>query len=347
MGANSLYRFRQRLNEVIRAFEGDPDLFSRLLEAGEMSGGPFLEYEAVEGPLLEALVSAPDRRTRVTVARQLLRLGPPPTSKTITALQGAERDQDPEVRRVALDCLLACCLKGDTQAATVLPQAMKDTRPETRRAAVRAWREMGRDLASAAVGDLIKALVDPDSDVRMEAVATLAWLRDEAEAAVPALLKFMAAAGEAAVREVAFRALLAIDPKHRLILPSLRGTPVHATRDRLLDDLRRIGGDGTSLRHELEEAWGRRNLPPDGPELPNRFWWKGAPHPIRPQPCRLLSHVWNKESVRIADIARDVWGTPTPTPDQVKSTLRDMNDVLLAAETGRSYRRNREEIERD
>ncbi len=312
MAPVSLHRYRQLLNTVIMAFEQEaPDLYSQLREALNSSGNIFPEYEHAEGLLLEALESASDRRTRITVAKQLLRLGPPPTTATITTLQRVERDPDPVVSSAALDCLIACCLKGASSAAPALPRAMKDPRPETRTAAVRAWRELGRDLASGAVGDLIAALADPESDVRMEAVATLAWLRDEAEAAIPALLDLMKGAEEAAVREAAFRALLAIDPEHRLIFPSLQGIEGGTTRDLLLNALRRMGAEATSLRHKLEESWGRRVLTPphpDGPELPNRFWWKEDPHPIRPQPCRLLNHVWNKESVRIADVAQDVWG---------------------------------------
>jgi hypothetical protein len=289
-----------------------------------------IEYKDLENLLLEALESTPNLRTRV--AEQLLRLGPPPTTATITALQRVAEGSGPEASGAARDCLLAFCQKGAALAASALPRAMQDPRPETRMAAIRAWKEMGLDLASGAVGDLIKALEDEEAAVRLEALSTLAWLGPEAEAAVQPLLEKMTAGPDESVGDAATRALLAIDPEHRLILPYLEAFPGKDTREVLLKALRKIGPEARSLRVSLQTSWGMGrgiNPPhPDGAELPGTFWWNHRNFEIKPTACKLLYYLWGKDRVAIAEVAPLVWGTKKPTKDQVKSALYEINSVL-------------------
>jgi hypothetical protein len=209
---------------------------------------------------------------------------------------------------------------------------MQDPRPETRRAAIRAWKEMGIDLASGAVGDLIKALEDEEAAVRLEALSALAWLGPEAEAAVPPLLEKMTADPDESIRDAATRALLKIDEEGRRTLPYLEATRGELKREGLLKSLRRIGPEARSLRVRLQAAWGEGrglNPPhPDGPEPPDKFWWRHRAFDIKPTACKLLDRLWGKDRVAIAEVALLVWGTNDPTTDQVKSALREINSVL-------------------
>jgi HEAT repeat protein len=325
MGPISLHRFRKRLNEVISAFEGDPDLFSRLLEAVEMSDRPFLEYEAVEGPLLEALVSEPDPKIRVAVARQLLRLGPPRTVASITAFQRAAEDSDPEVGRAARGCLVACCLQGTPLAAlalsligdeqpevraaeaalrslppdelsqasgvvSALVSMIRDPQPEVRTAAIEGLQTTTPDTACVAVPALMRALEDPDASVRCAAISTLQWLGTEAIRAVPVLVNIVLCGSERVVCVSAVRALGVIDPGYVLTSPRLEVIKGEGARDRLVKLLSAAGPETRSLRQALSTRWVKEE-PIDT--------WEGAAHPDGPE---TLEHKvwWGGRCARLA-----------------------------------------------
>jgi HEAT repeat protein len=334
----SRHEFRKRLNlavlKLLEEFKEDaPDLHKRLKEV--RSWEVFAEYRFLEPVLVEALLSAPKERTRIKVAQVLLGLGPPQEAQTIAAFVRAVADQDPEVRGAAEDALLRYALVGVGQAAPVLMRLLKDDDPQRRRAAAHAWRGMGLDLASGAVPELIKLLNDGDKEVRLEALATLTWLGPEAEAAVPALLDILQQDPEESTRIAALRALLRIDPEHRLIQPDLAAIPGAAPREVLLNMLRKVGVEARPLREQLQKGWraGRGLQPPhpDGPEPPDKFWFRGEGFKIHPTPCKLLTCLWGQEKVPIKEAAPQVWETSDPTPDQVKSTLKSVNNTLLQA----------------
>jgi HEAT repeat protein len=305
-----------------------------------------IEYKDIERLLLEALESTPN--LSALVAEQLLRLGHPPTTATITALQRVAEGSDTEASLAARDCLLACCRQGIPLAATVLPQAMQDPRPETRVAAIRAWREMGIDLASGAVGDLIKALEDEEAAVRLEAVSTLAWLGPEAEAAVPPLLEKMTAGPDESARDAATRALLAIDhPEHRLILTHLEAIRGEIKREELLNALRKIGPEARSLRVRLQTSWrmSRGLTPhPDGPEPPDKLWWGGRYAELTPQPFTLLRYMWKKDWVAEEVVGKHVWEGGSWSTNQLKVALNKVNQALEEVGVPWRYRQKHRRI---
>jgi HEAT repeat protein len=270
--------------------------------------------------LEEALRLSPRAKTRQKVARFLAAHDPP-----LGAFLEAINDSDHEVRQIALDVLLSSQLQGMPEAVPVLLETMKDKDPERRRSAISAWRGMGLDLASAAVSALIEALSDKEKAVRLEALSTLAWLGQEAVPAVRSLLGVVDSDPEEAIREAAIRALLVIDPERRLIEPYLTALQGANTQEVLLRSLRKIGPEARALRQALQDAWGAdrgQYLPhPDGPEPPDKFWFRGVEYDIPPIPCALLAYLWGKDKVLIEEAAKVVWGKPELEPNQLKSAL--------------------------
>ena len=57
-----------------------------------------------------------------------------------------------------------------------------------------------------------------------------------------------------------------------------------------------------------------RTVPPpsppqqDGPQLPDKFWWKGQSYELQPTPCRLLAALWGHDRIREGDVIEQVWG---------------------------------------
>jgi hypothetical protein len=327
----------------------DPDLFQRALKT-RPANHCYVQYAHVLPVLEEALLSAPSDETRLKVAKFLeqtmfrSRQSPP------KALLQATKDPCPAVRRTALDTIRRSELQSMPEAIPWALQAMEAPDPQLRRAAIGAWRNMGLDLASEGVQALIKALDDKEKTVRLETISTLAWLGPEAEAAVPALLKIMQGEPEELLRHAATRALLAIDPAHRLILPYLEALQGDSTRGALLQLLRRIGQEARSLRQELQLSWGvgRGSNPPhpDGPELPGKFWLDGKLIELPPVPLKLLTYLSGKECVPIKDVEKAVWGTAARTENRLKSALKVVNQALLDANVQHTYGKKKEYIRR-
>jgi hypothetical protein len=132
---------------------------------------------------------------------------------------------------------------------------MKDGRPEVRREAVEALREVDLDIASEAIAALTEALVGSEEKVRLEALKTLSWLGDEARRAAPAVVNVLLSEPKEAAREAAGQTLLRIDPDHHAAEPLLAGIKDRALWDRVLRVLRRLGPEARLLRRTLE---GRR-----------------------------------------------------------------------------------------
>jgi hypothetical protein len=191
---------------------------------------------------------------------------------------------------------------------------------------------MGIDLASGAVPDLIKALDDKEAAVRLEALSTLAWLGPEAEAAVSPLLDTMTADPDESIRDAVTRALLVIDPKHRLILPYLEAIRGEITREGFLKALRRIGPEARSLRVRLQTAWGMDRGPnpphPDGPEAPDMVWWGGRCARLSPQPFALLDYMWEKDTADEEEVGNHVWEDGSWSRGKIKAALNKVKQAL-------------------
>jgi HEAT repeat protein len=327
----SLAEFRRRLAEFIGGFQGkDPEFYQRALEASAHEG--FFEYRDLKPVLVKALQSSPKNETRLEVAKFLAAHEPP-----LEEFLKVTNDRNQVIRRIALDVLLSSQLERVPEAVPLLLKTMKDNDPELRRSAIGAWRGMGHDLASAAVSALIEALSDKEKAVRLEALSTLAWLGQEAVSAVRALLDVVDSDPEEAIREAAIRALLVIDPEHGLIQPYLTALQGASTQEVLLRALRKLGPEARALRRGLQEAWGAgrgQDLPhPDGPEPPDKFWFRGKGYDIPPIPCKLLACLWGKDKVLIEEAAQAVWGKSELEPNQLKSALRAINSVLEEAKS--------------
>jgi hypothetical protein len=321
-----------------------PELHRRLREA--LKGQTFADIELIESVLVDALPPDQDKSVRIKAAQLLAEFGPPRSFQSILALLRAEEDQDEEIRGAVRDWLLACCSdESRGWAAPMLHRAMEDARPECRRAAVRAWKRLGLDLASVAVPALVRALGDEERFVRLETLSTLGWLGSEAEAAVPAVLDVLLGEQDAILREAAVRTLLMVDPEHQRSLPRLAEIEGDNSREALLKILRSAGPEARALRRALTARWAAREASetpqesrhPDGPELPAAFWWGGTRYDISPIPCKLLHYMWDRDQAPIEEVARHVWGEWPCTPGRIKSALRAANHTLEEANAERAY----------
>jgi hypothetical protein len=77
----------------------------------------------------------------------------------------------------------------------------------------------------------------------------------------------------------------------------------------------------------------------DGPELPDKFWWKGESYEMQPTPCRLLSFLWDRPNgVKEDEVIEWVWGHDADNKrSALKSALNKTNDTLLEAAVPWSY----------
>jgi hypothetical protein len=287
--------------------------------------------------------------TRRVATFYLLRFSSPPLLSVDEVLD-ALMDENPETRCAAAHCLGQMTLGDRPDAVPALMKGMQDDDATVRRSSITALHQLGTDLASGAIPALATALRDADIAVRREAIATLAWLTEEAWSIIPDLVAMMVAELDAGLREAAVRAMLVIDPDHVSIVDAVKKLD-DPSRAGVLQILRAVGEDGRALRKELQAVWnqpvdrrpvqGRPQVDPhpDGPEEPDKFWWKGRKFDISPTPCRLLTALWRNENVKIEDILEHVWEQDDVSDNAIKSALNAMNAVLLDASVPFHYGR--------
>jgi hypothetical protein len=77
---------------------------------------------------------------------------------------------------------------------------------------------------------------------------------------------------------------------------------------------------------------------PDGPELPDKFWWKGESRDLEPIPCRLLTVIWKQEKIKVDNAIEQVWGHHAESKETaLKSALNKINNCLSSARVPYSY----------
>jgi HEAT repeat protein len=149
------------------------------------------------------------------------------------------------------DFLEAAYVGGYKAALAYLTRALKDPQPPIRLWALENVKELGVDVASGLVPDLLGLLDDEEDAVRMKVLSALEWLGPEAREAVRRILEVAVNDRAESTREAATRALLAIDSERVWVVPALRDT---SERDRLVAELRLLGEAGRRLRHKVQ-SW--------------------------------------------------------------------------------------------
>jgi hypothetical protein len=185
-------------------------------------------------------------------------------AKAIAALSLAAEDQDAEVRHAAVRSIGRLAEHSPTDAAGALQDIINQParRPDdVAMAAVDALQRCGTDAAAVAVGPLARIVGDQrlDDRLRLKAADTLRWLGPEARCVVDELVAVATGEADTGLRTAAAAAIVAaeVDPTD---VASHVSEP--ATRERLLDGLRRVGPQATSFRHALQGIWDRKPAPP-------------------------------------------------------------------------------------
>jgi hypothetical protein len=82
---------------------------------------------------------------------------------------------------------------------------------------------------------------------------------------------------------------------------------------------------------------------PDGPEAPNYLWLGGTRHELEvtPKAFELLGYVWDKETVLVSDIAKNVFGDRAKPYSSIKNTVKRLNDAILDCGLPISWRKPR------
>lgn len=89
-----------------------------------------------------------------------------------------------------------------------------------------------------------------------------------------------------------------------------------------------------------ELATGPAKTPEDGPRPPDLFYWKGNAEHLPTLVWRMLDILWGKDSIPEDEVAEHVWGKGVDATDsQLKSTLHDLNTVLLKMDLPWGYGR--------
>ena len=158
------------------------------------------EARAAVPELLKALRDD-SRQVRASAARALGEIGGNPRA-VIPALCQAFGDAAPEVRKQASQALVNL----GTDAVPALREALKSHVGALRRDAAQVLGMIGSD-AKAAAGDLALLLTDNDPQVRAAVAEALAKMGQDAQAAIPALLKAMRAEKRFQVQKQLFQAL--------------------------------------------------------------------------------------------------------------------------------------------
>ena len=77
---------------------------------------------------------------------------------------------------------------------------------------------------------------------------------------------------------------------------------------------------------------------PDGPEIPDAFWFKGRKYDLPNIPCRVLAHMWRHVKCQEQQVIDAVWGSETGGR-ALKGAIDKINAVLVAAEFPKTLRR--------
>jgi hypothetical protein len=98
--------------------------------------------------------------------------------------------------------------------------------------------------------------------------------------------------------------------------------------------------EGTKAEQPTEETKPTKDPAehPDGPALPDKFWWQGEPHGLGPIPCRLLSALWGKDSIGMEEVVEQVWGHDSNAKERALTmALTRVNNCLVKAQVPWSY----------
>lgn len=197
--------------------------------------------DAADVPGLLKTLDDKEPRHRADAADELGLIGRAAKDAVPALTRLANKDADPLVRIRAAEALLR--IEPQAKFVQVLIEAMGDSQPKVRRAAVESLGNSG-EHAVAAVPKLIDALKDADADVRWAAVLALGRIGPQARAAVTGLI---AALQDPALRAVAADALGSIGPAAQPAVPELARLigPAATARWPIAIALTRIGGDGS------------------------------------------------------------------------------------------------------
>jgi hypothetical protein len=239
---------------LLHELERDSSELYQSIVARRGTSAPLAKVAAIV--LFKAMVNpALSEDQRVIAARYLRRVGPPHRRKGGNSFLKALVDPHPQIRWTAACCLHKMDLCRYLRAYLVLKDTLKDEDPHVRLCAIKALRQVGVDMASAALNKLRAALGDPVRRVQREIVITLGWLGEDAKPAVPDLVNLMfedVKPTHPLLLEVV-RALARIDPTHTTVADDAR--KLESTRHKtLLCVLRHIGPKARSLRRAIAQS---------------------------------------------------------------------------------------------
>lgn len=298
-----------------------------------LKGTAFPRHALVATTLLRAMLGEPANIVEV-VANALAEVGPVELvgEDLGLALESLE-NKNVIIVRAALALLSESHLEQTPWAAKSLEKLMKHHDANVRHGAVKAIRQLGTDLASGLLPSLMQAIDEENCEARTEVISVLAWLGSEAVSAIDAIVDTMLYDPKNVVQIAAISALMKIDPSGERVKPYLVFLPDEERRGQVLELLRCQGMEARPLRRLLEMEWN----PPthvNGPESPDKFWYEGVPHIIEHQTYLILSCVWGREQIPLAEVVKIVWKDEEPSSSAIKSAVYKTNEVLRNAGAG-------------
>lgn len=179
-------------------------------EAAESGVATPVIAQAVAGAVAETRARAESAATEaaseaVEDETPTARLSAPATERVVTALTGAMRDSDDEVRREAIGALGQIRAQS---AAAPLAEALADKDGDVRAQAAFA---LGQIRAESAVAPLVAALADPEAEVRQQAAFALGQIR--AKSSVDGLIAALRDANAEVRQQAAFALGQIRDPR--------------------------------------------------------------------------------------------------------------------------------------
>ena len=86
-----------------------------------------------------------------------------------------------------------------------------------------------------------------------------------------------------------------------------------------------------------------RQLHRQGPDEPNKFWWQSVEYGLKMEPrvWKLFCYVWDKSSVKVSDIGKDVWKNRDMKYTEMKHTVKRMNETLDEARVPMVFSKSR------
>ena len=181
--------------------------------------------------------------------------------EVIKQLVGALKDPNLEVRRMAVDALTGIGT-GAEDAVEPLADILQDQKQpaDLRRNAIAAIQSI---YAGYAVKPLIKALDDPDPDVRGKAAIALGSIREKAKDAVPKLISLVEEDPYGDVRAKAAQVLGNIDPNNNQQVSSTLNEALKdrswRVRSKSADSLAKIGAPAKEALSNLRMALDNKN----------------------------------------------------------------------------------------